>query len=240
MAPPFLTAVWRDLLMINFEIEPAVLRDLVPDGTRLDAWRGRTLVTIVGFRFLDTRVYGAPIPFHRHFDEINLRFYVRREAVDGIRRGVVFVREIVPRRAIAWVARAAYGERYVARRMRHDVQPGRHVAYEWRERGRWNRLAADVSGDPVVPPDDSNETFITEHYWGYAAPAGGTIEYRVEHPRWAVWRAVEPAFDADVTAAYGPAFAECLTRAPVSAFVATGSPVAVFRGSRLPGGKQAD
>src|SRR5439155_9383088 len=98
MAPrPFLTAEWRDLAMLNYEVDPAVLRPRVPAGTELDAWRGRTFLSVVGFMFLDTRVLGIPIPLHRDFEEVNLRFYVRREASEGWRRGVVFVKELVPR-----------------------------------------------------------------------------------------------------------------------------------------------
>jgi uncharacterized protein len=103
---PFLRAEWRDLVMLNYEIDPDLLRSRIPAGTELDSWNGRTFVSIVGFRFLETRVLGVPIPFHRDFNELNLRFYVRRLAGDEWRRGVVFVKEVVPRRAIAWIARA--------------------------------------------------------------------------------------------------------------------------------------
>jgi hypothetical protein len=213
----------------------------VPAGTVLDSWEGRTFVSLVGFRFLDTRVLGLPVPFHRHFDEVNLRFYVRREHPDGPRRGVVFVKEIVPRRAIAWLARTLYGENYIALPMRHDVEmphveapgPG-HAAYEWRFRGRWQRLAATVDGPAAPAAPGSQEEFITEHYWGYARRRGDTtVEYQVEHPRWRVWRATAAELRCDVAALYGPEFAEALSREPSSAFVADGSMVTVRRGARL-------
>ncbi len=117
-APVFLTAEWRWLAMLNWEIDPGVLRSRIPRGTELDSWQGRTFVSIVGFRFLDTRLAGWPVPFHRDFDEVNLRFYVRRRSLDGWRRGVVFVREIVPRWGIAAVARLVYNENYIALPMR--------------------------------------------------------------------------------------------------------------------------
>ncbi len=242
----FLTARWRYLAMLNFAVEPAILRPWVPRGTELDLWRGTALATVVGFRFLDTRVRGFPIPLHRNFDEVNLRFYVRREAKEETRRGVVFVKEVVPRRAIAWLARRLYGENYVALPMRHELAIpaageaacGR-VRYEWRLDGRWNRLEAELAGAPELPAADSEETFVTEHYWGYAAqPDGGTIEYRVEHPRWRVWRA--PAAELDCAAAelYGEAFREPLASPPVSAFVAEGSAVTVRQGRRLERGRR--
>ena len=237
----FLTAEWRWLVMLNYEVDPAILTSRVPRGTELDGWQGRTFVSVVGFRFLDTRVRGWAIPFHRNFEEVNLRFYVRRGGEEGWRRGVVFVREIVPRWAIATLARLVYGENYLALPMRHrlDLPQGEGstrggVEYAWRHAGRWNSLSARIAGPARPPAPGSQEEFITEHYWGYAAqPEGGTVEYRVEHPRWPVWRASDSALDSDVAALYGPEFASFLSTAPASAFVAVGSPVIVRRGVTL-------
>jgi uncharacterized protein len=239
----FLTAEWRYLVMLNYEIDPALLRPFVPRGTELDAWRGRTFASIVGFLFLNTKVCGLPIPFHRNFEEINLRFYVRREAEDGWRRGVVFVKEIVPRFAIAAVARGVYNERYVARRMSHrlELEGGTlrrdaSLSYSWREAGGWNYLRATIVGDAREIAAGSEEEFITEHYWGYAAQRdGGAVEYRVEHPRWRVWQVRDAAFECDTARVYGPQFVESLSAAPSSAFVAAGSAVSVRRGRRLAG-----
>ena len=233
----FLTAEWRDLAMLNYEIDPNVLRSRVPYGTELDAWNGCTFVSVVGFRFLDTRVRGMAIPRHRDFEELNLRFYVRHKAVDGWRRGVVFVKEIVPRRAIAWLARTVYNENYFALPMRHQVvanSSSRRIVYEWFHAKRWNSLTLDSTGTPYVPPEDSEEAFITEHYWGYARRRdGGTVEYQVEHPRWPVLRATTASLDCDVSTFYGLEFAAFLSGPPSSAFIASGSTVTVRWGVRL-------
>ena len=112
---PFLTAEWRHLVMLNYAIEPAILQSRVPDGTALDLWNRLALVSVVGFRFLRTRVLGVAVPFHVNFPEVNLRFYVRHETASGeVRRGVTFIRELVPRLAIATVAKLAYNEPYLA------------------------------------------------------------------------------------------------------------------------------
>lgn len=239
-APRFLTARWTDLVMVNYEVDPALLRGRAPAGTEIDIWEGRTFLSLVGFRFLDTRVLGIPIPFHVNFDEVNLRFYVRRESPRGdIRRGVVFIKEIVPSRAAAWVARALYNENYVALLMRHDVsRPEGDVfgraAYEWRYRGRWNQLAASFRGSAYLPDHDAEETFITEHYWGYVSQRdGSTMEYRVEHPRWSVWRAGDFFVDIDAEAIYGPELAAALGGSPSSAFVADGSDIIVRKGRKI-------
>ena len=237
-APPFLTAEWRWLLMLNYAVDPALLRPLVPAGTELDAWSGVTCASVVGFLFRRTKVLGIPIPFHRHFEELNLRFYVRRKGPEGWRRGVVFVKEIVPRVAIAAVARWVYNENYVARPMRHRVtmsgEAGGSVEYGWRTDGRWASVRAEVRGPGQPLVAGSEEEFITEHYWGYARQRdGGCVEYRVEHPRWNAWRAESAVLDCDVATLYGPAFAEPLAAPPLSALVADGSAIIVRRGRRI-------
>ena len=229
----FLTAEWRDLALLNYEIEPDVLRPHVPAGTELDLWDGRCFVSVVGFRFLKTRLLGAPVPFHSNFLEVNLRFYVRREVGGEVRRGVVFIKEIVPRRAIAWVARVVYNENYVALPMRHAVDVA-SARYEWRFQGAWNRLALSGLSDWRIEDPASEAAFITEHYWGYATQRdGSTLEYQVEHPRWRVAQAAEVELVCDVGRLYGDEFGEALSRKPASAFLADGSEIVVRRGRRL-------
>ncbi len=240
-AAPFLTAQWRRLAMLNYEVDPAALSSRLPRGTELDWFAGRALVSVVGFLFLDTRLLGWPVPFHRDFEEVNLRFYVRRRAADGWRRGVVFIKELVPKRALAWVARAVYNENYAALPMRHRVEDppdpaggAVSVEYSWRFQGRWNRLSVRSEEEAESPAAGSEEEFIGEHYWGYTGLRdGGTSEYRVEHPPWKVRGACEARLECAAAGLYGAAFAESLGRAPRSAFLAEGSPVAVFRGERV-------
>ncbi len=238
----FLTAEWRHLLMLNYEIDPSALRPLAPPGTEIDTWNGRTFLSVVGFLFQNTRVLGLPVPFHRNFEEINLRLYVRRQAADGPRRGVVFIKEIVPKFAIAAVARWVYNENYVARPMHSrlrlpDAAKGVRgsVEYGWTSGGRQNGLAAEFDGEPARPAAGSEEEFITEHYWGYVVQRNGSaLEYGVEHTPWRVWRASAARLDCDVEGNYGPEYVAALGQPPNSAFVAEGSPVAVFQGERLP------
>jgi len=226
----FLTAEWRYLLMLNYAIDPALLRPWVPRGTELDFFNGCTFVSLVGFRFLRTRVCGVGFPWHRDFEEVNLRFYVRCKAGDEWRRGVVFIRELVPRRLIAFFARTLYGEPYLALPMRHSIQhseTGLRVEYAWRRGQKWESLHAAAEGPSQEITPGSEEEFITEHYWGYTARGEGCSEYQVEHPRWRVWPARVAGFNADVGALYGPAFVEALSAPPCSAFIADGSPVVV-------------
>ncbi len=237
----FLRAEWRYLVFLNYEVEPAILSRFVPAGTELDERDGRVFVSMVGFRFLKTRVCGLPFPFHQNFDEVNLRFYVRRRVpgVSNWRRGTVFVREIVPRWFIATTARLLYNEPYLARPMDHCID---HTAaalraeYRWHYGGRWNSLWAESDGGEPQPIEPGSEAdFITDHFWGYNRQRdGSTMEYEVEHPRWRMWNAGHTRLDCDVAKLYGAEFTPCLAKQPSSAFIAEGAPVSIRRGTKLP------
>jgi uncharacterized protein YqjF (DUF2071 family) len=252
----FLTGRWQVLAMLNWEVEPSLLEPLVPRGCELDFHHGKTFLSLVGFVFLDTRVWGIAVPGYRRFEEVNLRFYVRR-LVDGeIHRGVCFVREIVPRWAIALVARLFYNEPYVALPMQHqfagpvgeidaegDLRGAKEqrapercgdVAYRWQYRSRWNEIKLHYAGEPMPLAAGSHEEFIAEHYYGYCAQRdGGAIEYQVEHKPWKVWTVTECQVDIDAEANYGPTFAPVLSLPPTTAFLADGSPVAVLWPQRI-------
>jgi uncharacterized protein YqjF (DUF2071 family) len=231
--------------MLNWEIDPQTLAPLVPFGTEIDFHEGKTFVSVVGFMFLDTRVLGIPIPFHRNFEELNLRFYVRRkEHVDSdaerrVKRGVAFISELVPRWAIAKTARWGYNEKYDAVPMRHAIVGGSSdqsikAAYQWKVSNRWNQVAATGAGEAQPLADGSHEQFIAEHYWGYSQQRdGSTLEYQVKHVPWSIWQATDVEFDCDVASQYGERFAETLSRRPDSAFIADGSEVTVSRPQRI-------
>ncbi|MGH7627157.1 MAG: YqjF family protein [Gemmatimonadaceae bacterium] len=238
----FLRAEWRYLVMLNYDIDAGLLQPLVPSGTSLDLWQGRALVSVVGFRFLRTQVAGIAVPLHGRFDEVNLRFYVRRELPDGeVRRGVVFVRELVARPAIALVARWRYNEPYRVMRMRSVAPAGRtdapgRLIYEARLDGGWHGVAATATGAATVPAADSEPAFIANHYWGYTRQRdGGTVEYAVHHPAWRTWSAAEPRLSTGMRKMYGDPFNRALAAEPVSAFIADGSVVTVSRPRRLAG-----
>jgi uncharacterized protein YqjF (DUF2071 family) len=236
---PFLTAEWRHLVMINFRVDPALLQPHVPTGAELDFCDGHALLSVVGFRFLNTRVRGVAIPFHRNFDEVNLRMYVRREHHGEVRHGVTFIRELVPRRAIAAVARAIYNEPYVRVPMSSDVEIEggrlRSAMYRWRTSRGGGELRADVRTEPfALPAEGSEACFVTEHYWGYTRQRdGGTIEYEVQHPRWNVCPATKAQLRGDTALLYDSGFADVLNGEPCSAWVAEGSQVMVYSPQRL-------
>lgn len=233
----FLTAEWRNLILANYEVDPSFLLPYLPAHTELDLWQGRCYASLVGFMFCNTRVLGIKIPFHVNFEEVNLRFYVRHRAADGAwRRGVVFVKEIVPKPAITFVANTLYGESYQTLPMRHqwEEQEQLHVHYEWKYRGEWHRLAVAADKDTNEMAVGSEEEFIAEHYWGYAKMSDQkTVEYQVEHPRWLVHQVEHFEIEVDTGALYGDAFQHLTLQQPTSVFLAAGSEVSVRQGRKL-------
>ncbi|RYE01548.1 MAG: DUF2071 domain-containing protein [Sphingobacteriales bacterium] len=236
-SPVFLTAKWRNLLMANYAVDPKALLPYLPCRTELDTFNGLHYVSLVGFLFADTRVLKIPVPAHRTFEEVNLRFYVRYKEAGEWKRGVVFLKEIVPRRMIAWVANTLYGENYVRYPMKHEwVREGDtlRVAYEWNVAGEWNYLRATADAVPQPLVAGSEEEFITEHYWGYTQVSERcTGTYQVAHPRWNVHRVHDFSMHCHIAALYGAGFAEALQAPPGSVFLADGSPIQVMKGARI-------
>jgi hypothetical protein len=232
---PFLTAQWRHLVMLTYAVDPMRIIDHVPVGTTLDSWRGKTLVSMVGFQFLETKVLGAPIPFHQDFEEVNLRFYVRRVTDEGVRPGVVFLKELVPRPIVGGMARLLYREPYLVVPMRSRVNPGPppDVEYQWEAAGRWCTLGASGEGASAETTPGSLEEFLTVRQWGYNGESGkDTLEYRVDHPRWRIWHAHRTRVDYNADALCGFELAKEL-RTPISTLIADGSAVTIHWRTRI-------
>lgn len=232
----FLRAEWRKLLMINYELDPAILRPLLPHRTELDLFEGRCLVSMVGFMFLHTRLKGIPVPFHQRFEEVNLRFYVRYREKDIWKRGAVFIREFVPKPMITLVARTLYGEPYSTRKMKHSRETDSdfiRVEYAWKS-GRWNSMSIRSENRLCEVLPGSETEFISEHYWGYTKRgAEASAEYGVEHPRWQVYPTLDFEADIDFVQNYGSEYAGLNRTKPSSAFLLEGSPVLVRDGRLL-------
>jgi uncharacterized protein YqjF (DUF2071 family) len=237
MQKNFLTAEWRKLILVNYLIDPDKLLPYLPYKTELDLWNDQCYVSLVGFRFVNTRLKGMPVPFHRDFEEINLRFYVRYKDGHTWKRGVTFIKEIVPKPALTFVANSMYNEKYVTLPTRHswDIQhDALKVSYGWKHQGTWDSI--EVSANPVAVDIDagSEEEFITEHYWGYTPINSlSSSEYQVEHPRWRYYDVSEASLQCDVGGLYGSQFQASMSCTPVSAFLAEGSAIIVHRGLKL-------
>jgi uncharacterized protein len=232
----FLNGKWRKLVMINYAIDPKILEPYVPYNTSLDLWNGTCYVSLVGFMFTDVSVLKLRIPWHINFEEVNLRFYVKYGDDIEYKRGVVFIKEIVPRPALTFVANTLYGENYETMPMRHSWIEGDDtltVEYGWKK-GNWNSLKVLADKTPIDIKPYSEEEFITEHFWGYTKLNNyRTSEYEVAHPRWQIYPIQEYEVDVDFGKVYGSDFAFLKDEMPVSVYLAEGSEIQVKDGARI-------
>jgi uncharacterized protein len=237
MSTVFLAAEWRKLIMANYEVDPAILLPYLPKYTELDYFKGKCYVSLVGFMFEKVKVKGFSIPFHTNFPEVNLRFYVKHKDGNNWKRGVVFINEIVPKRAIAWVANTLYKERYKAMEMKHAALAADgylSIEYNWKCKGVWNAISVKALNEVNAMKTGSEEEFIFEHYFGYAkVNAQVTHEYKVTHPSWNVYPVNKYAVFCDFEKAYGKDFLFLNGREPLSIFVSEGSAISVEEKRKL-------
>ncbi len=218
--------------MVNYPIDPLMLEEFVPAGTELDFYNGQTYVSLIGFLFLDTRIFGFGIPYHINFEEVNLRLYVKRYRNGKLHRGVSFIRELVPRSAIVFVANNFYGEKYKAVKMRNTASRQNDLLkteYSWLVKGKWNKIAAQCHQESVALQPGSEEEFIAEHYWGFTRLSPQrTSAYELYHPKWEIYPVREYSVDCDFGDCFGEKFHFLENRKPSSVFMAKGSDVKIF------------
>jgi len=237
MRSTFLHAEWRKLAIANYVVDPAILKPYIPSGTELDFWNSRCYVSLVGFRFINTKLRGLAIPFHINFEEINLRFYVKYFENGKWRRGVTFIKEIVRKPALSFVANSVYKEKYITLPTRHAWSSNAadiRIAYEWKHRGAWDTIAftAQHGSQEIVP--GSKEEFITEHYWGYTQGNNTrTSQYQVEHPRWQVYPVNSFELNVRFEELYGKPFGVLNDAQPDSVMLAEGSKVTIRMFDRI-------
>jgi len=227
----FLKAEWRKLAIANYIIDKEILAKYIPAGTELDLWKGNCYVSLIGFMFINTRLLGVKIPFHTNFEEANLRFYVKRFENGEWKRGVVFIKEIVPKPALTFVANTVYNENYETLPMKHLWQAEndfRIIQYQWKKNNKWNSFRIKASKDSHPITLNSETEFITEHYWGYAkVNEEKTNEYEVTHPKWEVYPVIDYEIDVHFGEVYGREFEFLNTIAPASVMLAEGSEITV-------------
>mgnify|MGYP003109850015 CR=1 FL=1 len=227
----FLKAEWRRLALANYEVAPDVLKPYLPYKTELDLYNGICYVSLVGFMFKNTKVLGVKIPGHINFEEVNLRFYVRFKEAGVWKRGVVFVKEIVPKHAITFVANYLYNEVYETRNMSHSWEERENelfTAYRWKNKKDWFSFSviSDTIAKPI--PLNSDTEFITEHYWGYNKTGKTkTTEYQVTHPKWNAYNVKSYNIEVDFAKEYGEDFQFLNKTEPLSVMLAEGSPITV-------------
>lgn len=227
----FLKARWENLIMANYGVTPELLQPYLPAGTELDIFYNKAWISLVGFMFKNTKLFSIPIPVIGTFEEINLRFYVIRKEEGKIKRGVVFINETIPNKAIAWVANKLYKEHYTAIPTKSEIMCNgvkKQLCYHWKIGDKWNFLSATTGVVKTEMQANGFEEFIFEHYFGYTKINENTTEeYRVNHPRWQINEVLDYNINCDFEMMYGTNFKFLSNTNPVNVFVAEGSEVSV-------------
>jgi len=227
----FLAAEWRNLAIANYEIDKSILADFIPFGTELDLWNNKCYVSLVGFMFINTKLLGIKIPFHTNFEEVNLRFYVKKLENNEWKRGVVFIKEIVPKSALTFVANMVYNENYETMEMNHiweEDNKHRIVEYKWGKTSNWHSIKIIALKESKEIELGSETEFITEHYWGYAkVNEAKTNEYEVTRPKWKEYNVIDYEINVDFGIIYGNEFQFLSERKPTSIMLADGSEITI-------------
>ncbi|WP_369819557.1 YqjF family protein [[Flexibacter] sp. ATCC 35103] len=233
----FLQAEWQNLAIFNYEVDSEVLEKYLPAGTEIDIWDNKCYVSLVGFMFKNTKVQGVKVPFHINFEEVNLRFYVKRFENGEWKRGVVFIKEIVPKSAITFIANTLYQEHYETQKMRHEIIENENTntfIYQWKSDNKWNTIELETRNNLSEIEIDSEAEFITEHYFGYTKiDDETTFEYEVQHPRWEQFEVLNHNVDINFSETYGTDFEFLQNKKPTSVFLAKGSQITVQNKRKL-------
>lgn len=231
MTTHFLRAEWNNLIIANYAVPKELLLPYVPFKTELDLFEGNAYVSLVGFMFLNTKVLGLSIPMHVNFEEVNFRFYIKYNDHGNWKSGVVFIKEIVPKMAVSFVANNLYSENYVTMSMKHfhiDNGENFEAGYEWKYKNKWNKISAitNKKSNKIIP--GSCEKFFVDHYWGYSKYSDTkTHEYNVEHPVWETLKVVSYFIDCDFGSIYGDEFSFLNQEKPKSVLMTKGSEIRV-------------
>jgi uncharacterized protein len=228
----FLKANWENIIMANYVINPKILVPFLPKGVELDFFNDKCYISLVGFMFKNIKLFNIPIPFFGSFEEINLRFYVKRIDENGLtRRGVVFINETIPYPIVAWMANKLYNEQYTVVPTKHNIVEDKFfkiVEFEWLLNQKWNSIKVQATVASKEMEKNSLERFIYEHYFGYTKISESeTEEYKLQHPSWKVSQVTDYAIDCNFEAMYSKSFSVLNEIKPEAVFIADGSAVAI-------------
>ena len=230
MNKTFLKASWENLIMANYEVEPALLMPYLPKGVELDFYQSKTYVSLVGFMFKNTSLFGVPIPFFGSFEEINLRFYVRKIEGEKIKKGVVFINETVPFKIVALLANKLFKEHYISIPTKHSIHIDikKNIKYEWKRNRKWNSISVSANIEKHTIEAETMEQFIFERYFGFTKINDNlSQEYRINHAKWMTNNIIEAEVTCDFENMYGKSFSVLNNTAHSSIMLAEGSLISV-------------
>lgn len=234
---PLMQADWSEIVALNFQVDPSILEPRVPKGLELDFHNGETYVSLVAMHLRNVKMMGFPIPISRGFDELNLRFYVKRKVGPRYVTGACFIKDFVPNAAASWILTTLFKSTFARMKMKRessgfgsrdeDVVP--KICYQWKVGDAENVIKIKGRARMKKTGPDTKVGFILDHNNEYSVRDSTIYEYRVQRPPWTVWDAAQASFECNTKLLFGDEFVKTLSRRPSSVFVAEGSPVTIFR-----------
>lgn len=225
-------AEWNNIVMANYAVPKELLQPFLPYKTELDLFDGDAYISLVAFMFLNTSMHGFSIPLHTDFEEVNFRFYVKHKSMGNWKKGVVFLKEIVPKPGVAFIANTFFEQKYATMKMKHassDVARFIESGYEWNHNNKWNKLTVKAAKKTYPIRSGSFEEFIADNYWGYTKSGETkTYEYEVQHPHWELQRVVSHEVQCEFGTLYGNEFSFLNDSTPKSVFFTRGSEIKIF------------
>ena len=234
-------AEWREIVVINFEIDPKLLRNFIPPKTELDFFNETSFVTLMARACKNVKPYGWPIVFAKSIDQILLRFYVKRKVGDTWRRGVCLIRDYLPKRKASfflnWMFKHSFTQVPI-KRTSSNFESGLPtqlptVEYQWTTGDYVNHIKVNARSQMRQQEQETKESFVLDHHYGYTVKEGKTYEYYVEYSPWAMWDAQSGSFDCDTENVFGRPFVRALKQRPASVFLARGSDVIIYRPTEI-------
>ena len=233
----FLESKWQRLVSINYVVDAKILEPYIPAGTELELFNNKCFVSLVAFRYDDTKLLRFKVPFHTQFEEINLRFYVRRKLPNRQWRSeVAFTKLFFPKPALSAVANSIYKENYETRRMRHTWKEDEKFLYTsyGLNKSHWHQFSIISEKDPIPIEFNSPAYFFSKHYWGTSQiDSKASTEYMIEHPEWFTYETVKADINFDFGLLFGDDFESLTNSKPDSVQMFDGSDVTIYRRSIL-------
>ena len=231
---------WRDVVALNFEVDPRVLQPRLPEGTRIERYNDHTLVTLMAKNIREFRPWGRSLTLFRSLDEIDLRAYINYESGGELHRGHFKLRNFVAGKMGCRVLKFLTGQKqeFVSstrstsgfEEARRDALPS--ADYRWNHGDSKNHFRVKARKQAQKSQEGSKEQFVLEQLNRFVKTSRGTLQYPIRQAPWLVWNASSGSFDCDTANLLGAEFRKYLNR-PSFVLLSRGGEVTVYKGKKI-------
>ena len=239
---PIFKCEWRDVVALNFDVDPRLLQPLIPPGLRIDQFNDHTLITMMAKNVREFRPYGRSLTLFRSIDEIDLRTYVSWD-VDGVtHRGHYKLKNLVSNKMASRVFKFLTGqEQMLVNKKRHtsgfeearrDALPA--ADYSWSMEDSKSQFKVKARNAAKKGAENSKEQFVLSQRNRFVQTSKGTLCFPIRQAPWLVWTASSGSFDCDDELLLGKDFRRYFSR-PKFALLSRGGEVTVSKGRKVTG-----